>query len=142
MALLISGCATPRPAGPEASTAGATSPARTLTLIGRVEPAHLIPKVQVSGSGAASGTTKRLFNATLAITDDAETPHPYLADQLPQLNSDSWRVFPDGRMETTYRLAPNLTWHNGEPLQAEDFAFAQRVYSDPDTGGFTPVPQI
>ena len=25
-------------------------------------------------------------------------------------------VFPDGRMETTYRLKPDLTWHDGAPL--------------------------
>jgi peptide/nickel transport system substrate-binding protein len=60
--------------------------------------------------------------------------HPYLAQSLPQLNTDSWRVFPDGRMETTYRLRSNLTWHDGTPLSAEDFVFAWRVYSVPELG--------
>ena len=40
------------------------------------------------------------------------------AESLPQLNTDTWRVGSDGRMETTYRLRPNLTWHDGAPLTA------------------------
>jgi len=67
-----------------------------------------------------------------------------LADSLPQLNSESWKVAADGRMETTYRLRPNLTWHDGQPLTAEDFAFAYRVYTAPGLGAFIvrPVDQI
>jgi peptide/nickel transport system substrate-binding protein len=76
-------------------------------------------------------STTRLFNAELDIEDGRATVHPYVAESLPQLNSDSWRVFPDGRMETTYRLKPNLTWHDGTPLAADDFAFAWRVYATP-----------
>ena len=60
----------------------------------------------------------RALNAGLAINDERELPHPYLAEALPELNSDTWRVFPDGRMETAYRLRPNLTWHDGRPLTA------------------------
>jgi peptide/nickel transport system substrate-binding protein len=114
---------------------------RTLIVIGRVEPAHLSNKVQVSGSGASSGTTKRLFNAGLTFLDEHETPQPYLAERLPQLNTDTWRVSADGRMETTWHLRPGITWHDGTPFSAEDFVFAWRVYTDPDTGGFTPAPQ-
>src|SRR5947207_62730 len=40
----------------------------------------------------------------------------------------------DGRMETTYRLRPNLTWHDGTPLTAEDFVFSLRMYSTPALG--------
>ena len=70
----------------------------------------------------------------LDYIDEKEVAHPYLAEALPTLNSDAWRVFPDGRMETTFRLRPNLTWHDGAPLTADDFTFAHRVYSTPDLG--------
>ncbi len=86
-------------------------------------------------------TTTRLFNAALVQFDDKGNPRPYLAETLPQLNTDSWRVFPDGRMETTYQLRSGLTWHDGAPLVAEDFAFAVRVYKHPDLGIFTRTPQ-
>jgi peptide/nickel transport system substrate-binding protein len=57
------------------------------------------------------------------------------------LGTDSWRVFPDGQMETTYRLKPNLTWHDGTPLSAEDFVFAFQVYAGPELGQDRAAPQ-
>jgi peptide/nickel transport system substrate-binding protein len=110
------------------------------TLIGgyRFEVSDLAPKI----SGANSPTTtKRLFNADLALNDSAGSARPYLAEALPQLDTDSWRVFPDGRMETTYRLRPNLTWHDGRPLGAEDFAFAFRAYTASGVGMFFTTPE-
>src|SRR4030095_13333631 len=41
----------------------------------------------------------------------------------------------------TYRLRPNLTWHDGHPLTAEDFVFAFTVYTAPGMGQFEPTPQ-
>jgi peptide/nickel transport system substrate-binding protein len=70
----------------------------------------------------------------MALVDDRGNPHPYLAEQLPQLNSESWRVFPDGRMETTYRLRPGLSWHDGRELTGDDFVFAWQLYSVPELG--------
>src|SRR5205823_288854 len=61
-------------------------------------------------------------------------------ETLPQLNTDTWRVFPDGRMETTYRLKPGLSWHDGAPLTAEDFVFTADVYRYPDYGTASLVP--
>jgi peptide/nickel transport system substrate-binding protein len=47
-------------------------------------------------------------------------------------------------METTYRLKPNLSWHDGTPLSAEDFAFAWQVYATPQLGsaGSAPINQM
>ncbi len=88
-------------------------------------------------SGSARGHAG-LFNATLTWLDEAGNRAPLLAEAMPQLNSDSWRVFPDGTMETTYRLRPNLTWQDGAPLSAEDFVFAWRVYLTPEFGSTGP----
>jgi peptide/nickel transport system substrate-binding protein len=70
-----------------------------------------------------------MFNAGLTIRNDQGVPVPYLAQSVPQLNTDAWRVAPDGTMETTYRLKPNVTWHDGRPLTADDFVFSFEVYS-------------
>jgi peptide/nickel transport system substrate-binding protein len=37
-------------------------------------------------------------------------------------------------MVTTFRLKPNLVWHDGTAHTAEDFVFAWRVYATPDLG--------
>jgi peptide/nickel transport system substrate-binding protein len=44
-------------------------------------------------------------------------------------------------METTFRLRPDLTWHDGRPLTGEDFTFAYRVYASPEygTAGLPPM---
>ncbi|MBM2812950.1 MAG: hypothetical protein HW416_3709 [Chloroflexi bacterium] len=131
IALLISACA---PAGPTSRPVDQGQPSQpapprqqhTLTIAIEQEPAYvagLAPTV----SAAATDFYQRPFNAFLDIYDDQNRPLPYLADALPQLNTESWQVFPDGRMETRYRLKPNLVWHDGKPLMAEDFAFTFRV---------------
>ncbi len=88
------------------------------------------------GSGLTA--PKRIFNGTVATIDETGTPHPYVVESLPVLDSDSWRVFPDGRMETIYRLRPGLRWHDGTLATAEDFRFSWRVYTKPEYGFGTP----
>jgi peptide/nickel transport system substrate-binding protein len=81
-----------------------------------------------------------MFNAEMAYLDDQHQARPYLIEALPQLNTDTWRVNPDGTMDTTYHLRPSITWHDGQPLTAEDFAFAWRVYSTPASGNANLTP--
>lgn len=115
------------------SEPGATMPQRTLAIIVRGEMPSLAAKPLVGFSGSLDAP-RRIFNATLDFVDEKEVARPYLVEALPQLNTDTWRVFPDGRMETVHRLRPNLTWHDGAPLSAEDFVFALKVYSTPEFG--------
>lgn len=135
LAAAMAACAPAAPEGRSAGPMGSTDRAAqqgeqsaTLIMIIRDEPGALTPKLRV---GITLADAKRLFNAGLTISDERQQPHPDLAEALPRLNTDSWRVFPDGRMETTYVLRPNLTWHDGTPLSADDFVFASRVYANP-----------
>lgn len=138
LAMASCGPASPQPGGRgEAGPAPAVGRgARTLVFIARSEPANL-----GRTGGVGIDTTPRFFNATLMIRDGQGAPQPQLAEALPRLNTDSWRVYPDGRMETTYRLKPNLTWHDGLPLRAEDFVFAWQVYRTPELGSAGAPPQ-
>jgi peptide/nickel transport system substrate-binding protein len=111
---------------------------RTLVLAHRYEPANLSPKVLQSNG---TDNTTRLFNAALSLIDDQGVVQPYLAETLPRLNTDTWRVSPDGRMETTYTLRPGLTWQDGAPLTADDFVFAFQLYTAPGVPGFISTPQ-
>jgi peptide/nickel transport system substrate-binding protein len=102
------------------------------------EVAALAPKLP--GTGGGSGNPRRLFNASLSLIDGAGVARPYLATVLPQLNTESWLVLPDGRMETRYPLRAGLTWQDGSPLTADDFVFAFRMYRTPGLG-FTAAPE-
>lgn len=119
--------------GSDVQAGVATVARRTLTTVMRVEPVSLASK-PLQSTGISIRHATRLFNAELDFTDARESPTPYLAQALPELNTESWRVFPDGRMETSYRLKPNLRWHDGAALTAEDFAFAWQAYATPEFG--------
>jgi peptide/nickel transport system substrate-binding protein len=91
-----------------------------------LEPKYISPLAPTI-SAVAQNFFLRPFNAFLELVDDQGRVLPYLAETLPALNSDSWQVFPDGRMETRTTLKPGLTWHDGAPLTASDFAFTFKV---------------
>lgn len=133
---LAGACAAPPGPTSSASSAsdGPAQPPRTLVAAVQSEPKALSPRIIGSQVAVSLNFSKRMFNADLTLLDDVSTPSPYLAEALPRLNSDSWKVFPDGTMETTYRLRPNLVWHDGTPLTADDFVFSWQVYSTPDIG--------
>lgn len=135
--LLLSSCS-PASRSPAEPAAGDSRPAaqpaaqRTVVIALRLEPPTLV--LRAPRETFANIDHTRLFNADIADLDDQAVPRPYLVEALPQLNTDSWQVTPDGRMRTTYRLRPNLSWHDGTPLSAEDFVFSWRVYATPDVG--------
>ncbi|MEA2640888.1 MAG: oligopeptide transport system substrate-binding protein, partial [Chloroflexota bacterium] len=114
--------------------ADTSKPQRVMVMATRVEPKTIAARGLGQNTGVALYLTKRVFNADLALLDDQGTPRPYLADSLPQLNTDTWKVNADGTMETNYHLRPNLVWHDGQPLTADDFVFAFQVYARQDLG--------
>jgi ABC-type transport system substrate-binding protein len=124
-AAILAACAPPATpsAGVERAPA-APSPPRSITMGVRYE---LISGQSKALNNSSSEIQKRLLNASLAMMDSQGAIYPYLAETLPQLQTASWQVFDDGRMETTYLLRRNLTWHDGSPLTADDFAFAYRI---------------
>lgn len=105
---------------------------RTLVIGVRSEPQSIAARPSIGGARVAAAI--RAFNALLEIVDGQGTAQPYLAEALPVLHSDSWRVLSDGRMETRYRLKPDLTWHDAVPLSAQDFVFAWNVWAQPELG--------
>jgi len=117
----------------------AAGEARPLVAYVRTEPVSIATR-PFSDKGAGLHVALRMFNALLVLIDDRGDAQPELLESLPQLNTDSWRVFPDGTMQTTYTLRPNLTWHDGAPFTAADYAFAWQLYQSPELGLATRPP--
>lgn len=139
--LLATACAAPtgsRSGGASAPT-GETQASKTLVVAVRAEPPSLSRR-GLQSLGLTADLSPRIFNADLSIRNDQGIPVPYLAEAIPQLNTDTWRVNPDGTMETRYRLKPNAIWHDRQPLTAEDFVFSFSVYSNPEFGLSTAAP--
>ena len=143
-ATVLMSCAPAEPAASQrtsspANQAETARPVQLIRIANQEEPVHLSPKPP--GGAYIPRLIPRLFNAELTYQDERQAYHPELAEQLPQLGTDSWQVFPDGQMETTFRLKPNLTWHDGTALSVEDFVFAFQVYGSADLGQARAAPQ-
>lgn len=130
-----------RPGSESAAPRAAPDQNRVLAVMTHVEPNALSEHVVVEATGSTPSETMKLFSAGLTTRDERGTPRPYIIQALPELNSDSWRVFPDGRMETVYQLRPNLTWHDGVPLAAEDLVLGWRVATTPAFAVARSLPQ-
>ena len=75
-----------------------------------------------------------VFHAGLTFPDSAGNPQPYLAEKIPSLADGDWQSFPDGRMEVTWKLRPNVKWHDGQPLTSADLILGMRMVQDKDLG--------
>ncbi|MBM2810586.1 MAG: hypothetical protein HW416_1345 [Chloroflexi bacterium] len=74
-----------------------------------------------SGGGAA---LVEIHTAGLVTQDLQGGPEPRLAASLPSLQDGTIVLLPDGRMETTWKLRPNVKWHDGAPFTSEDVVFS------------------
>src|SRR5438034_665053 len=82
-------------ASSQAEPTSAPEPQRTLVMMINAEPDSLAGTALTARTGTNAGR-RRLFNAGLVLRDGQNQPIPYLAESLPRLNTDSWRVLPDG----------------------------------------------
>jgi peptide/nickel transport system substrate-binding protein len=141
-AMLVTACAGPTPRSPApGSQSSAATPSRTAVILTHVEPISLSEHRALYTTGSNPGDAKRLFNASLYLADFQGVAQPYLAERKPELNTDTWKVFPDGGMETIYTLRSGLTWHDGAPFTAEDMVLSWRMSKHPDFGvsGLVPM---
>src|SRR5438067_819778 len=54
-----------------------------------------------------------LTSAGMTLLDNQGELQPQLVESVPSLDNGLWKVNPDGTMETTWKLKPNLKWHDG-----------------------------
>src|SRR5579871_795157 len=118
---------------PAGSSTGAPQAQRTLVAAVQREPPTLALR-PIGETFASQYLPNHMFNADIAVLDDQGLTHPYMVEALPQLNTDSWQVFPDGMMQTTYQFLPNLTWQDGTAFSTQDYVFAWHVYTTPALG--------
>jgi peptide/nickel transport system substrate-binding protein len=95
---------------------------------------------QISSAGAytppGSEALEELVHTGLTTLDKGGALVPRLAEAVPSIENGLWKVFPDGRMETTWKIRPNVQWHDGIPFTADDLVFTSRVVQDREIGVF------
>lgn len=130
VATLLVACApTVRPDGGAIREAGERSAGKK-----RAVAAWVVPQ-GVGALGAAAvgpeGTWISSFaHAGLGMYDDEQRFHPQLAEEVPTLDNGLWRLLPEGRMETTWRLKADARWHDGTPVTMADYLFGATIGQD------------
>ena len=133
---LVAGCAPPQSVGRDGGAdpgpeQRAGPPKRLVTAI-RGNPIS-VSNIQTSGGGGRIDGARELSSLTssgLSVRDASGQSIPVLAERIPSLDEGSWRVFPDGRMETTWTIRQGAMWHDGTPFTAEDVVFTARIDQD------------
>jgi peptide/nickel transport system substrate-binding protein len=87
-----------------------------------------------SGSVPGLGELYQILGGALTYLDGDSVRHPWLAEAVPSVDNGMWNVFPDGRMETTWRIKPGTKWQDGTALSSADLQFTLEVYRDRDIG--------
>jgi len=80
--------------------------------------------------GTKDQEASRIFYEPLAAWDVDGNLVPILASELPDLEKDT--LSRDGRT-VTWKLKPNVKWHDGEPLTADDLMFNYEYVTDTAT---------
>jgi peptide/nickel transport system substrate-binding protein len=133
--LTLSACAPRTGPGEAAGQASEQAPQKpkSLTLALNGEPEHFVFDFGSRGFGGIGNADLMLaVHQSLTTYDDRGATLPMLAAQLPAQETGTWLVRPDGSMQTTYKLRPNITWQDGTPLRASDFGFGWTLVQDRD----------
>jgi peptide/nickel transport system substrate-binding protein len=94
----------------------------------RADPPTLNSELNTIIPGATA--LERLVSAAMGTDDDQGTLHPQLGEAVPSVENGLWRLLPDGRMQTTWKIKPGARWHDGTPVTADDLVFAVQVGQD------------
>lgn len=92
-----------------------------------------------AGAGGQGRAIQELVLAGLTTADPLGNLYPQLAEAVPSTENGLWKVFPDGRMETTWRIREKAVWHDGTPFTSQDLVFTAAVVLDPDVPAFSSV---
>src|SRR5436309_2018208 len=145
--VVLAGCARSAPSTPPsgAETPAVAGPPKTVRIDNRKENTAGISIFATNN--ASQRETTWTFHAGLTAYDNQGNLVGRLAAKVPSVADGDWKVNQDGTMDVTWKLKPNLTWHDGAPLTADDVAFGYQMYLDKDlptqrTGGVDLVREV
>jgi len=95
-----------------------------------------------TGGGARS--LIELHSNGLATTDAKGIVIPRLAERMPSFDDNTMTILPDGRLQVTWKLRPNVKWHDGAPFTADDIVLGWKMATSPGVPvlGTTSIRQV
>ena len=126
-------CTAPRiPVREAGSGADVARPSDVKRIVAAIQGEATVLSTTLSPTGTAGSipgvdALQDLLHAGLSNFNADGELWPQLAERVPTPDNGLWKVSPDGRMETTWRLRENVVWHDGKPLTADDLLFTVQV---------------
>jgi peptide/nickel transport system substrate-binding protein len=117
--------------GNQTASPGASTGVKSMVAAINEDPGNFWDGITGGGGSGARELGHMVNQYLVALAPDAQ-PQPRLLAELPSQDNGTWRVLPDGRMETTWKLRSDVLWHDGTPFTAEDIVFSILVNRDPD----------
>jgi peptide/nickel transport system substrate-binding protein len=131
---LVSSCAPgPSPSSAPAAGSGGSAPAsapspKVLT-IGLQRELESFSSFSTGGGGIAAPDIAH--DSLVTRTPNGEWVAS-LAVEKPSVEKGTWQINADGSMDVTWKIHPNVKWHDGTPFTSADLAFTRTVYGDKD----------
>jgi peptide/nickel transport system substrate-binding protein len=119
----------PAPSAPERPAAR-----KVLTIADSYEPKFIIESF-TSDFFPQGNNMMYLVHDNLVNTIQYQNYTPQLASEVPSIEKGTWKVNPDGTMETIWKLRPNVKWHDGAPFTSADVLFTFQTKRDKDIAG-------
>jgi len=76
------------------------------------------------GGVSFAGEVRDFVHNYLTVQNYRDETVAQLAAELPAAERGTWVVKPDGTMDVTWKLRPNIRWHDGTPFTSGDIAFS------------------
>lgn len=99
-----------------------------VSVVSLAEPQLLNPVFD--SSPAAEDMYNLIFSALIKENSRSEL-EPDLVQTVPTAQNGMVKMHSDGSMSVTYRLRPNLKWHDGKALTSADIHFTWQSHTDP-----------
>jgi peptide/nickel transport system substrate-binding protein len=135
--VVVTACTSPQAApgqtagGSQGSQPQVTSQGpKLLTWAVQQEPSDVAALSGLGGTRGPVSAFRQLAHAQLVKDDYTISPFAEMATELPSVEKGTWKLNPDGTMQTTWKLKPNIKWHDGVPLTSADLVFWLTVLKD------------
>jgi len=149
LVMLLTACASPPTVGTSGSSsqrssveaARSTQPVRVTAVIRGDPPTlnHNVNRATSLFSIPGGVEVQMLVSAGLGVVDDRGVVHAQLAEAVPSIENGLWKLHPDGKMETTWKIRENAQWHDGRPFRSDDLVFTAMLVRDKDLAVFRNV---
>ncbi len=138
LCLIAAGCAPARP--PETSGGGAapSAPATPKRIVAGMQgrPVSGYARLNLNNSERGNSEMAAMMHSALVASDPSNVYQPQLAEATPTVENGLWKVLPDGKMETTYKIRAGAAWHDGTAFTADDLVWSFRVLNDRELPAF------